>query len=261
MWCMVASCQGICWNIMTALLLLPVGLSSGSDIVRVAVGSDLSLCGMTCVAERTCLLRRLEEAAPFLDYDCDLHYWKTFNNYGHRTYLNISSGCAVIRMAEIKDSGQYIWRLIDKDVENHITTPRYRIIDKVSITSLDSSLNNSRLTTSLRVQFTGEMDTVTWTRDGGDLPEGHQLSEFNDTLTVRSTDCGTYRVTVTNSVSEDHAQLTLTAEPAPVSGRFRFSRIAVSIMAAAICAVLLGVFIKRKKLNPDISAWNSLNPV
>ncbi|XP_063295824.1 cell adhesion molecule 2-like [Pelobates fuscus] len=84
-------------------------------------------------------------------------------------------------------------------------------MDKVSITSLSSSLSNSGLTTSLRVQFTGDMEqTVTWTRDGGDLPEGHQLSKFNDTLTVRSTDYGTYRVTVTNSVSEDHAQLTLT---------------------------------------------------
>ncbi|CAH2220130.1 pregnancy-specific beta-1-glyco 7 [Pelobates cultripes] len=226
-----------------ALLLLLLGLSSGSDIVRVMVGSDLSLCGMTCVTGGMFLLGRLHEAAPFLEYDCDLQQLKTFNNYGHRTDVNISSGCAVIRDAQISDSGQYILQIIDKDDrKSEVQTISYSIVDKVSITSLSSILSNSGLTTSLRVQFTGEMEhTVTWTRDEGDLPEGHQLSEFNDTLTVRSTDYGTYRVTVTNSVSEDHAQLTLTAEPAPVSGRFRFSWIAVSIMGAAFCAVLLGV--------------------
>ncbi|XP_063295394.1 uncharacterized protein LOC134582673 [Pelobates fuscus] len=208
---------------------------------------------MTCVTGGYAILDCSPKPEPILEYNCDLRYWNPFSNYRHRVDFDVSSGCAIIRNVQKSDGGRYFWLLIDKNRTESVNQyTRYSIKDKVSITSLSSSLSNSGLTTSLRVQFTGGMDTVTWTRDGGDLPEGHQLSEFNDTLTVRSTDYGKYRVTVTNSVSEDHAQLTLTAEPAPVSGRFRVSWIAVSIMAAAICAVLLGVFIKRKMLNPDI---------
>ncbi|CAH2326952.1 pregnancy-specific beta-1-glyco 7 [Pelobates cultripes] len=209
---------------------------------------------MTCVTGGYAILDCSPKPEPILEYNCDNSYWKPFRNYWHRVDLDVSSGCATIRNVQKSDIGRYFWVLMDKDrTESLKQYTRYSIMDKVSITSLSSSLSNSGLTTSLRVQFTGEMEhTVTWTRDGGDLPEGHQLSEFNDTLTVRSTDYGTYRVTVTNSVSEDHAQLTLTAEPAPVSGRFSVSWIAVSIMAAAICSVLLGRLIKQKMLNPDI---------
>ncbi|CAH2326948.1 pregnancy-specific beta-1-glyco 7 [Pelobates cultripes] len=308
------------------LLLLPLGISSGSDIVQVAVGSDLALCGMTCGAKGFVILDCSSKPEPILEYNCEQHYMKLFSNYWHRVDFNELNGCAIIRNVQKSDSGRYMWILIEEDgTESMYQSARHSIVDKVSITSLSSILSNSGLTTSLQVQFTGEMEhTVTWTRDEGDLPEGHQLSEFNDTLTVRSTDYGTYRVTVTNSVSEDHAQLTLTvwfsyivlflltkpsitapllkpppsladvlhpssihrqavtalflhhtpdcpttgqptlhvsavlrvlcstevgkrlkmalqSEPDPVSGKFRVSWIAVSIMVAAISAVLLDV--------------------
>ncbi|XP_063295395.1 uncharacterized protein LOC134582674 [Pelobates fuscus] len=235
-------------DLILALLLLALGLSSGSDIVRVAVGSDLSLCGMTCVTGGYAILDCSPKPEPILEYNCDLRYWKAFSNYRNRVDFDESRRCAIIRSVQSSDTGRYMWVLIDTDRKETVyNSTRCRIMDKVSITSLSSSLSNSGLTTSLRVQFTGGMDTVTWTRDGGDLPEVHQLSEFNDTLTVRSTDYGTYRVTVTNSVSEDHAQLTLTVsattKPAPVSRRLRIVSTA-TIMAAAICAGLLGVIIK-----------------
>ncbi|KAG8449867.1 hypothetical protein GDO86_016514 [Hymenochirus boettgeri] len=53
----------------------------------------------------------------------------------------------------------------------------------------------------LGVWYSGEEATVTWTWNGGSLSERHQLGDGNKTLTVPSTDTGTFSVCVTNPVS------------------------------------------------------------
>ncbi|XP_053330316.1 uncharacterized protein LOC128504304 [Spea bombifrons] len=171
-----------------------------------ATGSNISICGTKCGPQE--IAHNLHFKDSFLAHIPCKGFVQLDDHFKPRTECNVSSVCCVIRNAQRKDSGSYSITSIradGKDVE--ILNNLCVILDNITGVSIRS--NNSDLTTSLHVVFTGDMATVTWTRDGGDLPEKHRLSEQNRTLELQNEDDGTYRASVSNPLGTACAEYKL----------------------------------------------------
>ncbi|XP_018088946.1 putative pregnancy-specific beta-1-glycoprotein 7 [Xenopus laevis] len=176
--------------------------------LQVAVSSELRLCGLTCERDGIYTLDR-EPHVGILEYACR-DKSKNFNRaYESRTLLDESSGCCIIRNAQKSDTGNYLLEFHEYGkIMQRVYITTCVIMDPVSVSNI--STNRSGETVSVSVSYSGEEATVLWTWNGGALPERHQLSDSNKTLTVPSTDTGTFTVLVSNPVSLTSAHYNLT---------------------------------------------------
>ncbi|KAE8588138.1 hypothetical protein XENTR_v10022359 [Xenopus tropicalis] len=170
--------------------------------LSVAVSSDIELCGLNCDKSGMYTLDRAV-GDPILDYFCPEKsiFYHDFNR--ERLRVNVSTGCCIIKNALKNDTGNYqlMFHGIKKEVWVQETS--CLVMDPVSVSNITSNLDESGMKTILSVSYSGEEATVVWAWNGGALPERHQLSDSNKTLTVPSTDTGTFTAHVSNPVSDE----------------------------------------------------------
>ncbi|XP_041429416.1 uncharacterized protein LOC108699357 isoform X3 [Xenopus laevis] len=176
--------------------------------LSVPVSSDIELCGLTCETSGMYTLDR-EFGVPILDYFCpeksiNFHDWNR-----ERLQVNVSTGCCIIKNALKSDTGNYELMFQGTKKEIWVQKTSCLVIDPISACIITTEYSDSG-ETYLRVFYSGEEATVLWTWNGGALPERHQLSDSNKTLTVPSTDTGTFTVLVSNPVSHTSTHYNLT---------------------------------------------------
>ncbi|OCT66490.1 uncharacterized protein LOC108700345 [Xenopus laevis] len=191
----------------TGLLFLPLCFASENQWV--AVSSAIEICGFTCNQYGVYQLDRVPPA-PILEFICPdksaRAFVRIYDPYNERVLVNETSGCCLIGNAQRSDTGDYALEWSGKD--NWIRTTTCRVMDPVSVSNITT--NRSGETVSVSVSYSGEEATVQWTWNGGALPERHQLSDSNKTLTVPSTDTGTFTVLVSNPVSRSSTEYNVT---------------------------------------------------
>ncbi|KAE8588112.1 hypothetical protein XENTR_v10022354 [Xenopus tropicalis] len=128
--------------------------------------------------------------------------------YDTRINLNVSTGCCSIANAGKSDRGDYVLYFYGTDGKKRLATQAIWVIDPVCVTNISARHNGENV--SVSVSYSGEEATVVWAWNGGALPERHQLSDSNKTLTVPSTDTGTFTALVSNPVSHSSAHYNLT---------------------------------------------------
>ncbi|XP_002941705.2 uncharacterized protein LOC100496031 isoform X1 [Xenopus tropicalis] len=173
-----------------------------------AVSSNLSLCGLTCERDGIYTLDKVPNVG-ILEYACRDKY-KNFNKaYKGRARLDESSGCCIIRDAQKSDNGDYFLEFHEYGKRKQLVqTTAYVIMYPVCVTNISARHNGENV--SVSVSYSGEEATVVWAWNGEALPERHQLSDSNKTLTVPSTDTGTFTALVSNPVSHSSAHYNLT---------------------------------------------------
>ncbi|XP_041429409.1 uncharacterized protein LOC108699066 isoform X5 [Xenopus laevis] len=186
---------------------------SGSGLVSrsiewVRVSSDIKLCSLRCDEDGIYTLDR-DSSLPILDFACSDNSTNIYSDYQQRLSLNVSAGCCTITNAQSSDTGTYELSFYGKTKKKILVgATKYQVIEPVSVTNITT--NRSGENVSLSVSYSGEETTVLWTWNGGALPERHQLSDSNKTLTVPSTDTGTFTVLVSNPVSHTSTHYNLT---------------------------------------------------
>ncbi|OCT69087.1 uncharacterized protein LOC108699358 isoform X2 [Xenopus laevis] len=218
----------------------PICGSVKSNTLQVAVSSDIELCGLTCAQYGIYTLDRLPDV-PILDFACADASYKIYGAYRERLLLNVSSGCCTIRAAQKNDRSEYELKFMGMDKKLRLVQrTQCWIMEPVSVTNITT--NRSGENVSLRVSYSGEETTVLWTWNGGALPERHQLSDSNKTLTVPSTDTGTFTVLVSNPVSHTSTHYNLTLPDAEFASRSH-AVAAAMIIAAVSLAFAAAIFI------------------
>ncbi|KAE8588111.1 hypothetical protein XENTR_v10022353 [Xenopus tropicalis] len=219
----------------TALLYLPH--CSTSDSQWVAVSSYIEVCGFTCNEFGVYQLDR-SPPAPILELVCPdksaRPHVRIYNPYTERVFVNETSGCCLIRNAQRSDTGDYVLEWTGKN--KWIRTAKCQVIDPVCVTNISARHNGENV--SVSVSYSGEEATVVWAWNGGALPERHQLSDSNKTLTVPSTDTGTFTALVSNPVSHSsaHYNLTLPGTETDMSSQpVQRSRIPIIALVSFLC--------------------------
>ncbi|XP_041429408.1 uncharacterized protein LOC108699066 isoform X2 [Xenopus laevis] len=201
--------------LLEAALLCLSGSGLGSRSIKwVRVSSDIKLCSLRCDEDGIYTLDR-DSSLPILDFACSDNSTNIYSDYQQRLSLNVSAGCCTIINAQPSDTGTYELSFYGKRKKKILVgATKYQVIDPVSVSTIMTNRSDSGETVSLSVSYSGEEATVLWTWNGGALPERHQLSDSNKTLTVPSTDTGTFTVLVSNPVSHTstHYNLTLPEE-------------------------------------------------
>ncbi|XP_031747995.1 uncharacterized protein LOC100496185 isoform X6 [Xenopus tropicalis] len=207
--------------------------------LSVAVSSDIELCGLKCDKSGIYTLDRAV-GVPILDYFCpekSIHY-HDFNR--ERLQVNISTGCCIIKNAMKSDTGDYDLIFQGTKKEVWVQKTSCLVMDPVSVSNITSNLDESGMKTILSVSYSGEEATVVWAWNGGALPERHQLSDSNKTLTVPSTDTGTFTALVSNPVSDEIIECVL---PRPEEEEFlpelRERKVEIGLCAAL--SIITGV--------------------
>ncbi|XP_031746569.1 uncharacterized protein LOC116406462 [Xenopus tropicalis] len=202
---MSAQGLGLLWFI---VLLCSAHCSLGSENVQwVPVSSDLRICGLTCESLGIYTLD-LAPDKPILDFACSDKSLRIYSMYDTRINLNVSTGCCSIANAGKSDRGDYVLYFYGTDGKKRLATQAIWVIDPVCVTNISARHNGENV--SVSVSYSGEEATVVWAWNGGALPERHQLSDSNKTLTVPSTDTGTFTALVSNPVSHSSAHYNLT---------------------------------------------------
>ncbi|XP_041429401.1 uncharacterized protein LOC121397183 isoform X2 [Xenopus laevis] len=191
-----------------AVLLCILGsqLVTGKSL-RVAVASNIQICDFPCEKQVVYFLERASKE-QIMDFSCMDRYLHIYGTYRERLQLNQSTGCCTITNAQKSDSGDYVLEYQELRKVTQFKYTNYLIIDPVCVTNITTDRSGENV--SLRLSYSGEETTVLWTWNGGALPERHQLSDSNKTLTVPSTDTGTFTVLVSNPVSHTSTHYNLT---------------------------------------------------
>ncbi|KAM3919015.1 uncharacterized protein RB166_013762 [Leptodactylus fuscus] len=119
-----------------------------------------------------------------------------------RISVNKSLGRVTIHNIVKSDGGRYI--LVCKNGNGGSESSqeiRYVIHDEVRISELSCNVTNENVT--LTVSCDGDVEGKIWTYNGGDLPDGHWLSDDNRTLIIPSNVTGRFTVNPYNKVSAD----------------------------------------------------------
>eukprot|EP00079_Xenopus_tropicalis_P018190 XP_004919289.1 PREDICTED: uncharacterized protein LOC105945139 [Xenopus tropicalis] len=238
---------------LTVALFVSLLPRAGTVIHRVAVSSDLRLCGFTCNKDG---IYTLVGRVDILDYVCrdkSVH----FNTlYESRLQMNVSAGCCIITNAQKSDTGKYLLQFQEFLKRKHLVqTTECFVIDPVSVTNISvrhngENVSDSGETVSLSVSYSGEEATVVWAWNGGALPERHQLSDSNKTLTVPSTDTGTFTALVSNPVSHSSAQYNLTL-PSKEAESQSYTGMIFGIISVLVVCVACGVVYWASKEGTD----------
>eukprot|EP00079_Xenopus_tropicalis_P018191 XP_004919291.1 PREDICTED: uncharacterized protein LOC100497235 [Xenopus tropicalis] len=245
-------CYLVLLSLLVSTVLLYLPHCSPSDSQWVAVSSYIEVCGFICNEYGVYQLDR-SPPAPILELVCPdksaRPYVRIYNPYIERVFVNETSGCCLIRNAQRSDTGDYVLEWTGKN--KWIRTTKYLVIDPVCVTNI--SARNNGENASVSVSYSGEEATVVWAWNGGALPERHQLSDSNKTLTVPSTDTGTFTALVSNPVSHSSAHYNLTlpskeAESQSYTGMI-FGIISVLVVCVA-CGVVYWAFKRRPKNSP-----------
>ncbi|XP_041430380.1 uncharacterized protein LOC108700601 isoform X2 [Xenopus laevis] len=227
-------------NSFIAVLLCTLGsqLVAGKTLL-VAVASNIEICDFPCEKPTVYFLERASKERV-MDFSCMDRHLQIYGTYRQRLQLNQSTGCCTITNAQKYDSGKYVleYQELMKVVQFKYTT--YLIIHPVSVTNINATRSDLGKTVALSVSYNGEEATVQWTWNGGALPERHQLSDSNKTLTVPSTDTGTFTVLVSNPVSLTSAHYNLTLPDAEFPSRSHAGRYGI-IIAAAVLSFAFGI--------------------
>uniref|UniRef100_A0A1B8Y5Y0 Uncharacterized protein n=1 Tax=Xenopus tropicalis TaxID=8364 RepID=A0A1B8Y5Y0_XENTR len=174
---MSAQGLGLLWFI---VLLCSAHCSLGCENVQwVPVSSDLRICGLTCESLGIYTLD-LAPDKPILDFACSDKSLRIYSMYDTRINLNVSTGCCSIANAGKSDRGDYVLYFYGTDRKKRLATQAIWIIDPVCVTNISTRHN------------------------------GENLSDSNKTLTVPSTDTGTFTALVSNPVSHSSAHYNLT---------------------------------------------------
>ncbi|KAM5180825.1 uncharacterized protein ACMZJ9_001392 [Mantella aurantiaca] len=197
------------------LYILIISVSSGP--VYVQRGSDITACDMKCPYDDVTLeLYRQcgkEKEKTLLENHC---YYNHTKSHDPRLRLDPGSGCWKLTSARKDDSCVYkVWCY--SIPEYLISSTDIRILDPVLIYNITSSGVRLGQDTAVRVQFSGEESHVTWEEDGEPLPERYRLIDDNRTLIIPSVQRDdaerTFRVRITNPVSEEIREYRLTDDP------------------------------------------------
>ncbi|KAE8588116.1 hypothetical protein XENTR_v10022357 [Xenopus tropicalis] len=172
--------------------------------------------------------------------------------YDTRINLNVSTGCCSIANAGKSDRGDYVLYFYGTDRKKRLATQAtIWVIDPVCVTNISARHNGENV--SVSVSYSGEEATVVWAWNGGALPERHQLSDSNKTLTVPSTDTGTFTVLVSNPVSHSSAHYNLTLTEAELQSQ---TGMIIGIITGFLLLILIACLVvywivkkKRQKMN------------
>eukprot|EP00079_Xenopus_tropicalis_P019443 XP_012809098.1 PREDICTED: uncharacterized protein LOC100495491 isoform X3 [Xenopus tropicalis] len=221
-----------------ALLCLPGYNAMPRNTEWVRVSSDIKLCSLRCDEAGIYTLDR-DSFLPILDFSCSDNSTNIYSNYQQRLSLNVSAGCCTIANAQPSDSGTYELNFYEERKKKVLVgVTKYNVIDPVSVSPIQAKHSDRGESVSLSVSYSGEEATVVWAWNGGALPERHQLSDSNKTLTVPSTDTGTFTALVSNPVSHSSAHYNLTLPEADLP-RLRigviFSLVFMSLFIGGFC--------------------------
>eukprot|EP00079_Xenopus_tropicalis_P018193 XP_004919297.1 PREDICTED: uncharacterized protein LOC101732602 [Xenopus tropicalis] len=209
----------------------------GSQLVtgkpqRVAVASNIEICGFQCGKPTLYFLERSSKER-IVDFSCMDGHLQFYGTYRESLHLNQTTGCCTITNAQKHDSGVYVLEYQELRKVTRFKYTTYLIIDPVCVTNI--SARHNRENVSVSVSYSGEEATVVWAWNGGALPERHQLSDSNKTLTVPSTDTGTFTALVSNPVSHSSAHYNLTLPDTEFPSRSR--AVGAGIIIAAVSLV------------------------
>ncbi|XP_071970182.1 uncharacterized protein [Engystomops pustulosus] len=174
---------------------------------------------------------------------CEDKSLRVYGGYKNRTTVDTACGCVIVTDISSHDDGTYfIYHFKEESnsllhmVDCHYMAPI--IISNISITRLGEN-------SSLTVHYTGdEPATVIWSKKGGDLPDGHRLTDHNKTLTIPGNVTGVYRVVVYNSASTDSREYG-TSEGDPSDAGIICA--IVFPLLLIIVLIVIWVMIRRKK--------------
>eukprot|EP00079_Xenopus_tropicalis_P013370 XP_002941701.1 PREDICTED: uncharacterized protein LOC100495491 isoform X1 [Xenopus tropicalis] len=218
-----------------ALLCLPGSGLVSRNTEWVRVSSDIKLCSLRCDEAGIYTLDR-DSSLPILDFACSDNSTNIYSNYQQRLSLNVSAGCCTIANAQPSDSGTYELSFYgERKKKVLVGVTNYHVIDPVSVSPIQPKHSDRGESVSLSVSYSGEEATVVWAWNGGALPERHQLSDSNKTLTVPSTDTGTFTVLVSNPVSHSSAHYNLEAELLRLRIGAIFSLLFISLFIGGVC--------------------------
>ncbi|XP_068127052.1 uncharacterized protein [Hyperolius riggenbachi] len=198
--------------------LLLVVTSVAGALEYVQSGCDITGCNMRCpendgVLElyRTCGGRN----EAMLELLCHNLHTKTYDEFRGRLQLNASSGCWTLQCVRKEESCAYITEFLHSS-QRQVARTDVRVLDPVLIYNISSTSSRLGEDIAVTVQFSGEESHVTWELDGGRLPERYRLIDDNRTLIIPSVQRDdaerTFRVRVTNPVSEDSKNFSLKME-------------------------------------------------
>ncbi|KAE8588105.1 hypothetical protein XENTR_v10022347 [Xenopus tropicalis] len=221
--------------LLAALLCLPGYNAMPRNTEWVRVSSDIKLCSLRCDGAGIYTLDR-DSSLPILDFACSDNSTNIYSNYQQRLSLNVSAGCCTIANAQPSDSGTYELSFYgERKKKVLVGVTKYCVIDPVCVTNISARHNGENV--SVSVSYSGEEATVVWAWNGGALPERHQLSDSNKTLTVPSTDTGTFTALVSNPVSHSSAHYNLEAELLRLRIGMIFSLLFISLFIVFIGGV------------------------
>uniref|UniRef100_A0A803KFY1 Immunoglobulin V-set domain-containing protein n=1 Tax=Xenopus tropicalis TaxID=8364 RepID=A0A803KFY1_XENTR len=191
-----------------------------------AVSSNLSLCGLTCERDGIYTLDKVPNVG-ILEYACRDKY-KNFNKaYKGRARLDESSGCCIIRDGQKSDNGDYFLEFHEYGKRKQLVqTTAYVIILRPQdllfmycVCLMFIYLSHFLVSLPRPSVCDQHKRQAQWRKCECEcfLPERHQLSDSNKTLTVPSTDTGTFTALVSNPVSHSSALYNLTL---PGKGEF-----------------------------------------
>ncbi|XP_073495551.1 uncharacterized protein [Phyllobates terribilis] len=207
---------------------------------HVTISGLLSFCDLPCGSEGDYNVDH--HKSMVFTYYCRDRFLDIYGGYKERTTLDATCGCVNISDVREDDAGTYFIYFTDKDQSKRLHhTVDCDVLAPIIISNI--SMTSTGENSSLTVFFTGdEPASVTWSKIGGELPEGYLLSNHDKTLTIPGTATGVYRVVVCNAASEDSHEYSVPEED-------RFSRwiIVAAIIPVLIVIVLVIINKKRKR--------------
>ncbi|KAM3919050.1 uncharacterized protein RB166_013802 [Leptodactylus fuscus] len=193
-------------HLFTAFLLVTSQiLTNGEELRHAAVSSAISFSFKPCKPENIYKIYHDSKVTIFIR--CSSSH-QIPDKYVGRISINESAGYVTIHNVAKSDGGLYT--LIHKNGGGGTETQRlirYVIHDKVWISWLSRNDTNDAI--SFTVGCAGDPERIVWTMDGEDLPDGHWLSDGNQTLTVLYNVTGNYTVNASNLVSVESKNITV----------------------------------------------------
>ncbi|KAM3920484.1 uncharacterized protein RB166_014918 [Leptodactylus fuscus] len=173
------------------------------------ISGILTICNIQCNMEGDYTVDH--RSSMVFSYNCLDRSLHVYGGYKNRTRMDKRCGCVSISDVRYSDTGRYFIYFNVKDQKISHNTIDCHVMAPISIGNI--SVTSSGEKSSLTVIFTGDGPaTVIWSKIGGELPEGHLLTDHNKTLTIAGAVTGTYRVVVGNHVSKDSQEYTAPME-------------------------------------------------